>query len=51
MKKEVIFFDSNGNITDEKSKAVKVVIRELDDNGNLVNETFLRQPINDENDR
>ncbi len=38
-KSEIIYFDDNGSIVD-KEKATKAVIRELDENGNLVNEIF-----------
>ncbi len=39
MKSEIIYFDENGKIV-EKDKAVRAVIRELDENGNLVREIF-----------
>ena len=39
MKSEIIYFDENDKIV-EKDKAVKAVIRELDENGNLVREIF-----------
>lgn len=40
MSTEVYYFDENGRkVTDEKL-AKRVMIRELDENGNLVNETF-----------
>lgn len=38
-KSEIIYFDDNGSIVD-KEKATKAIIRELDENGNLVNEIF-----------
>lgn len=43
MDREIIFFNKEGEIIDDKEKAESAVIRELDENGNLVNETFLRK--------
>lgn len=39
MKSEIIYFDENDKIV-EKDKAVRAVIREVDENGNLVREIF-----------
>lgn len=39
MQNEIIYFDENGKIV-EKDKAVRAVIRELDEKGNLVREIF-----------
>ena len=39
MKSEIIYFDENDKIV-TKEKAVRAVIRELDENGNLVREIF-----------
>ena len=39
MQSEIIYFDENGKIV-EKGKAVRAVIRELDEKGNLVREIF-----------
>lgn len=36
---EIYFFDLNGNPVDE-TKAVRCVIRECDESGNLINETW-----------
>lgn len=36
---EIIYFDDNDNIVD-KENATRAVIRELDENGNLVREIF-----------
>lgn len=40
-KTEVYYFDDNGNKV-EPEKATKGVIRELDENGNLISETWGR---------
>jgi hypothetical protein len=40
MRIETYYFDENGTPTDDKSKAVTVIIRELDESGNLVKETY-----------
>lgn len=45
MEREIIFFDERGGITEDKEKATSAVIRELDEDGNLINETFLRKII------
>lgn len=39
MKNEIVYFDNDNHIVDEE-KATKAIIRELDENGNLVRETF-----------
>lgn len=39
-REEIYYFDQDGNSC-EAEKAVKVIIRELDENGELVNETTL----------
>ena len=39
-REEIYYFDKDGNSC-EAEKAVKVIIRELDENGELVNETTL----------
>lgn len=36
---EIYYFDENGNAVD-KDKAVKCVVREVENDGTLVNETF-----------
>lgn len=37
---EAFFFDADGKSVDSPDKAVTVIIRETDDDGNLVRETF-----------
>lgn len=39
LKSEIYYFDDEDNIV-EKENATKAVIRELDENGNLVNEIW-----------
>ena len=39
VRSEIYYFDRSGNSVD-KSKAVRVIIRELDKDGNLILETF-----------
>lgn len=38
VRSEIYYFDADDNCVD-KSKAVKAIIRELDDKGNLIQET------------
>lgn len=49
MQSEIIYFDEKGKIV-EKDKAVRAVIRELDEKGNLVREIFgsVNNEIDDE---
>ena len=47
LKSEISYLDDNNNIVDEEH-ATHAIVRELDENGNLVRETFL--VVNNEND-
>lgn len=38
---EIYWFDKDGNIVEDAEKAVRGVIRELDEKGNLIQETWL----------
>lgn len=38
---EIYWFDADGNIVEDSEKAVRGVIRELDEDGNLIRETWL----------
>ena len=38
---EIYWFDEKGNIVEDSEKAVRGVIRELDDDGNIIQETWL----------
>lgn len=40
-KEEVFWFDEDENIIEDPEKAVKGVVRELDEDGNLIQETWL----------
>lgn len=40
MKSDIIYFDAEDNIV-EKENAVRAVVRDYDENGNLINETFV----------
>lgn len=42
MREEIYYFDVHGSPTDNSSEAVTVIIRELEDNGSLIRETFGR---------
>ncbi|MFI3307550.1 MAG: hypothetical protein R3Y21_03180 [Mycoplasmatota bacterium] len=50
-KSQAFYFDSENNIT-TKEKATSVIIREIDENGNVTNETFatIKDNENSEND-
>lgn len=39
-KSEVYYFDKDGNMVDSVDKAYECIVRELDENGELVNEVF-----------
>ncbi len=39
-KNEIVYLDDNNNIV-EKEVATHAIIREYDENGNLINETFM----------
>ena len=39
-KSEVYYFDKDGKMVDSVDKAYKCIVRELDENGELVNEVF-----------
>lgn len=41
MKEEIIWFDKDDNIVESSDDAVKGVIRELDEHGDIVQETWL----------
>lgn len=41
MKEELIWFDEDDNIVESADDAVKGVIKEFDDDGNLIQETWL----------
>lgn len=43
MKSMIVFLDKEGNIVEQKKKAKIAIIREIDKDGNIVNETFLRK--------
>ncbi len=45
MDREIILFDENGGVTEDKEKATTAAIRELDEDDNLINETFLRKIV------
>ena len=47
LKSEISYLDDNNNIVDEEH-ATHAIVRELDENGNLVRETFL--VVNNESD-
>lgn len=41
MKTEIYYFDENDKLIDDKDKAVKIIIREIDDDGEIINETLM----------